>query len=212
MTLYRGIIADPPWQYGSPRAMPTVIKKNGEVAIAVDTNDHYPTMPLEEIKALDVPADRDCFLFMWTTNPFLADGSATEVVRAWGFEPVTVVTWAKGHKGDPARPSMKNGYWFRSASEHILVAKRGKIKRPAGFPALPTWFPHERTPHSVKPTTMHDIMEQAVPEGPWLEMFARRAHPGWSLWGNQAPGTSNALERAAAAADRLADLFGNRFP
>ena len=196
MTLYRGIIADPPWKYDGQ-----LVGNGGRGSVGaekikqVGTDNHYPTMTLAEIKALDVPADRDAMLFMWTTNPFLADGSAVEVVRAWGFEPITVLTWAKV-QADGVTPSRKNGYWFRSASEHAIVGKRGKIKRPVGFPALATWFPQGRLPHSVKPTILHDWMEQAVPDGPWLEMFARRRHPGWSLWGNEAPPT---LEQAIDA-------------
>ena len=123
---------------------------------------------------------------MWVTNPFLCDGSGPEVVKAWGFEPKTVLTWAKV-QADGKTPSMKTGHWFRSASEHVIVGVRGDVRRPDAFPALPTWFPSGRMPHSVKPDTIHEWAEKAVPQGPWLEMFARRSRPGWSLWGNQAP-------------------------
>lgn len=185
---YKGIIADPPWLYDSKTALVGNGGRGfggGEVR-QVNTDNHYPTMTLEAIKNLDVPAADSAMLFMWTTNPFLASGEAASVVRAWGFEPVTVLTWAKV-QADGMTPSRKNGWWFRSASEHVIVGKRGKIARPPGYPALPTWFPHGRLAHSVKPTILHDWMQEAVPEGPWLEMFARRRHPGWDLWGNEAP-------------------------
>ena len=180
MTKYRAIIADPPWQYDSPRAL--VGGKPGQVQ--VDVAQKYGTMTLQELCGMRVPAADDCLLFLWTTNPFLADGSAAEVVKAWGFTPKSVLTWTKV-QDDGISPSMKTGHWFRSASEHLIFATRGKVRRPGGFPALPTWFPHRRMAHSVKPYTVHKIAEQAAPEGPWLEIFARRSHPGWDVWGNQ---------------------------
>ncbi len=186
MTLYRGIIMDPPWRYAAPGAITTVIKKDGQVARAVNTNNHYDTMTDDELCALDVPAAPDSLLFMWITNPKLMDGIGHRLFDAWGFKPVTLLTWAKV-QADGITPSRKVGHWFRSASEHVMVGMKGKVKRPQPWPAHATWFAGARLPHSVKPTIIHDYVEAAVPEGPWLEMFARRRHPGWALWGNQAP-------------------------
>ena len=67
-------------------------------------------------------------------------------------------------------PSMKTGYWFRSASEHIIVGVRGKVRRPDDWPALPTWAPEAapegvfglpRGPHSVKPDTFYEWAERS---------------------------------------------------
>ena len=46
---------------------------------------HYPTMSIEDIRALPVGelADRDCALFLWITFPMLLD--ALSVIKAWGF-------------------------------------------------------------------------------------------------------------------------------
>lgn len=185
---YAAIIADPPWQYSGQGMVGNGGrgKAGADKIIQVGTDHHYPTMSLDEIKALPIPANDDCMMFMWVTNPFLASGAGPEVLKAWGFEPITVLTWAKV-QADKQTPSMKVGYWFRSASEHVIVGKRGRTIRPAGFPALPTWFPHGRLAHSVKPDLIHEIAEKAMPNGPYLEMFARRARTGWDLWGNQAP-------------------------
>jgi N6-adenosine-specific RNA methylase IME4 len=189
MTLYSAIIADPPWQYGSPRA---IVGNGGRGAVGaaervqVDVEQHYRTLSLPEIKALPIQAADDAVLFMWVTNPFLCDGSGPEVVRAWGFTPKTVLTWAKV-QDDGRTPSMKTGHWFRSASEHVIFGVRGRVSRPDGFPAIPTWFPHKRLPHSVKPDAVHELAELARPNGPWLEMFARRQRRGWDVWGDQVP-------------------------
>ena len=181
---YAAIVADPPWQYGSPRALVGCIKKDGTPSIQVDVDRQYPTMPLDEIKALSVPSADNCLLFMWVTNPFLCDGSGAEVVKSWGFIPKNLLTWAKV-QADGKTPSMKTGHWFRSASEHVIVAVKGDIRRPDDFPALPTWFASGRLPHSVKPDIIHEYAEKAAPKGPWLEMFARRPRPGWAVWGNE---------------------------
>src|SRR5439155_15258404 len=49
------IYGDPPWQLGNPKA-------------SYAPENYYPTMPLEEIKALKVPAARDACLFLWAVN------------------------------------------------------------------------------------------------------------------------------------------------
>ena len=81
---------------------------------------------------------------------------------------------------------MKTGYYFRSATEHLLFAVRG-ILRLAG-PCRPTAYLLPRQPHSVKPDFFYDLIEEQSP-GPCLELFARRPRAGWSQWGNQIEST-----------------------
>ena len=113
-----------------------------------------------------------------TTNSFLVE--AHEIVGAWGFVPKTVLTWVKV-KADGS-PSMKTGYYYRSATEHLLFAVRGSL-RLAG-PCRPTAYLLPRAPHSVKPDFFYDLIEEQSP-GPYLELCARRPRPGWDQWGNQ---------------------------
>lgn len=209
MKAYRVIMADPPWRYGNPRAL---VGTGGRGSLGgraaqlrqVDVESHYPTMSVAEICRMPVVglADpRGCMLFLWVTNPFLCDGSGLKVLTAWGFKPKTVLTWAKT-KSDGS-PSMKTGHWFRSASEHCLIGVRGRLRRPKGYPALPTWRPHAREiEHSVKPEMFHEYAERAVPDGPWLELFARRTRPGWDVWGNQAIGSICWPEQDEESPDR----------
>jgi N6-adenosine-specific RNA methylase IME4 len=62
------ILADPPWHF---RARTTLQTRNFECAR--DVEKHYPTMGLDDIKALPVRevAARDAHLFIWTTGPYL---------------------------------------------------------------------------------------------------------------------------------------------
>lgn len=195
---YQTIVADPPWPYNSPRAVVGNGGRGSEGAAAIiqtDVAQHYDVMSMEELKSLAVPAQDNAHLYLWTTNSFLVE--AHELARAWGFEPKTMITWGKVKKADRAsfEPSMKTGYWFRSATEHCLFAVRGKLRLLCSE-GLPTLFLHERLPHSVKPDGFMDLVEKASP-GPRLEMFARRARSGWDLFGNQAPNTI-VIERRSA--------------
>ena len=63
MKKYNIIYADPPWRF----------KVYSSKGLGRSAEIHYPTMSLEEIKALPVGnlAANDCALFMWTTVPFL---------------------------------------------------------------------------------------------------------------------------------------------
>ena len=63
MMKYNVIYADPPWAY-------KVWSKKGKGCSA---ESHYPTMSIEDIKALPVGelAAKDCALFLWITFPML---------------------------------------------------------------------------------------------------------------------------------------------
>lgn len=184
-------MADPPWPYNSPRA---IVGNGGRGAqdgkaaeiIQADVLQHYNIMTLDEIKQLPVAslAADAAHLYLWTTNSFMVE--AHEVARAWGFQPKTILTWVKTHHDKPCRPSMKTGYWYRSATEHIVFAVRGKLR--LSGPATPTAFLLPRLPHSVKPDFFYDLIEAQSP-GPYLELFARRARSAWDIWGNEVSST-----------------------
>jgi N6-adenosine-specific RNA methylase IME4 len=171
--LYGVLYIDPPWQYAE--------ELMGDVARAVE--EHYPTMSLDEIRALSVPAANDCCLFLWTTVPMLAD--ALTVMNAWGFTYKTTITWVKDKLGI--------GYWVRSQCEHLLVGVRGNVPTPARGDQLPAVIGTPRLGHSEKPDVFAEHIERVFPNVPKLEMFARKGRPGWDVWGNEAP--QEAVER-----------------
>ena len=102
-----------------------------------------------------------------------------EVVRAWGFEPVTLLTWCKKQPGV--------GYYLRNNTEHCIFATRGEPMVPDHKPTA-SWFVWPRAEHSKKPDAFYDLVEQVSP-APYLELFARRARFGWDYWGDQSLGT-----------------------
>lgn len=163
---YPVIYADPPWRYEHVETESRAIE------------NQYPTMALDEIKALDLDgiALDDCVLFMWATSPKLAE--AFEVLHAWGFDYRTCAVWDKQKIG--------MGYYFRQQHELLLVAVRGQplTPAPANRPSSVLSFP--RGEHSAKPVEVYELIEAMYPELPKLEMFCRSPREGWGAWGNQA--------------------------
>lgn len=184
MSVYKTIMADPPWPYeNSDRgAIIKTVKLDGTIAKGVHAHESYPTMSMEDLRAMSIPAADNAHLYLWTTNAFMAE--AHDLARGWGFRPKTIITWVKV-KADGS-PSMKTGYYFRGATEHILFCVRGSL-RLCG-PASPTAFFSPRLPHSVKPDAGYRLAEIQSP-GPRLEIFARRRREGWDAFGNQVEGS-----------------------
>jgi len=158
---YRTICADPPWCYRNAAA-----RKSGAVL-------QYPVMPVEDIAALDVVRHSffDAHLWLWTTNLFMEQ--AHWVLRSWGFEPVTILTWCK--------PGPGVGNYLRNNTEHCILGSRGFPKVPEHKP-LSSWYTWPRGEHSRKPEAFYDIVEQVSP-GPYLELFARTQRLGWDSYG-----------------------------
>jgi N6-adenosine-specific RNA methylase IME4 len=140
----------------------------------------YPTMTVDELCALKVPAAKDAHCYIWTINAYVE--ATYRVARAWGFRPVVLLTWGKTPRG------IGFGGAFVQTTEHILFCRRGRdiCKKRVDS----TWWnwprPEKGTgpKHSRKPEAFQNLVESVSP-GPYLEMFARRQRPGWSVWGNQ---------------------------
>ena len=93
---------------------------------------HYPVMKLDEIKQLPVHnlADQNCYLFLWTTSPFLE--KSFEVIKAWGFKYATVgFVWVK-MKNDMSEVRGDGlGKYTISNAEYCLIARSGDYWREA---------------------------------------------------------------------------------
>lgn len=157
---YRTIVADPPWRFSN-------------AATKADARKKYSTVAVEDLCALPVDsiADSNAHLWLWAVNGLMEE--AYRVVRAWGFAPVTLVTWCKLGPGV--------GHYLRNNTEHIIFASRGTPMTPEAKP-LGTWFVWPRGAHSVKPGGAGDLIEQVSP-GPYVELFARQPRLGWDSWG-----------------------------
>lgn len=168
------IYADPPWPFEN-------YSTKGE---SRNPNRHYKTMSIEQIKALKVGhlAAENCALFVWVVDPHL--DSAIDTIRAWGFRYVTVAfTWAKRSPLD-TEWHLGTGYYTRANPEMCLLATNGRVGRPADKSVRQLIVEPVRE-HSRKPERVYGDIERMYPDRRYLELFARKAHPGWTAWGNQ---------------------------
>lgn len=166
---YPVIYADPPWEYDfSPSSGRAV-------------ENHYPTMPIEDILAMDVArlATPDAMLFLWCPPSFIKKGLA--VLEAWGFDLASSMVWDKEKIG--------TGIYFRQQHEYLLLGKRGKPITPAPGTQPRSVLRAARTAHSAKPVEIYGLIEEMYPGLPKIELFSRSPQPGWASWGNQAHAT-----------------------
>ena len=170
MKKYQIIYADPPWQYpkGSlwdrPQSKP---------------ESHYNTMTLTDICNLGIDlipyVANPAHLYLWIPNHHLIRGMGEKVCEAWGFRPITLITWCK--------PQIGVGYYFRNNTEHLIFAIRGKGLQTKDR-SQATWEIADRLKHSQKPDVFYEIIEKMSFE-PRLELFARQRREGWDCWGNE---------------------------
>lgn len=177
-TKYRTIVIDPPWPYGD--------RINGKNRGAAN---HYGLMSIDDLAKLRLASVADpagSHLYVWTTNAFLEEAHA--LTRSWGWTQKTVRTWVK--------PQMGMGRYYRNDTEHVVFGVRGRL--PAQVHDLRTAFSAPRLRHSEKPETFYRDVERLSP-GPYLELFARQARPGWTSLGDELDGEDlgSALRRLA---------------
>jgi N6-adenosine-specific RNA methylase IME4 len=160
---YSTIVADPPWPSMHQRST----NHRGK------PEKHYRTLDRDGILSLPVAelAASDAHLWLWGVNRSMEDAYAA--VRAWGFVPMSLLTWAKEGHG--------MGYYLRNNTEHAILATRGRPMVP-DEKALSSWYLWPRGPHSVKPAAFYDVVEKVSP-GPYVELFARAPRLGWDAWG-----------------------------
>lgn len=167
------IYADPPWSYGNQ-------------GTRAATDNHYPTMTVEEIAALPIGelAAENAHLHLWTTNAFLFE--CQKLFAVWGFEYKSAFIWVK--------PQMGIGNYWRVSHEFMLLGVRGSL--PFIDHSLMSWAQIDRTEHSKKPERVRLMIEKASP-GPRLELFARHTSLGWTSWGNEIERSLFDVEEAA---------------
>lgn len=172
------VLADPPWLYwGSP-------DKNAAAG------KHYGLMSDEALQALPVRAvlASRAVVLIWTTSSSLA--RAVHLIEAWGLHYRGVAfDWVKTRRdGRPmgargVRPSIT-----KPLTEQVLAAStmaRGRPLPLSDEAICQTVFAPVGQ-HSAKPEDVQRRLERMYPDARKLEMFSRRARPGWSAWGDQA--------------------------
>jgi len=163
--------ADPPWK----------TETWSDKGMDRSADNHYPTMTLEELMALDVPSigARNRVMFGWSTGPHLRQ--AMTLYEHWGFEYKAILTWDKVVPG--------TGKWLLNQTEHLLIYTRGNIPAPGSDLIISSLWRESKGRHSAKPEGLLDWIDRLYPTPvPKIEMFRRGpARPGWVAYGNEVP-------------------------
>ncbi len=186
MNAFRTIVADPPWNVAAGRSIGAYVRaEDGTQPFGVVDNTarklSYPSMTLRQISELQIPAEDDAHLYLWTINKYLPHAFA--VANSWGFKYSTMLVWAKAPMGGGL-----GGDAYGLATEYCLFCRRGKLRAVERIGR--NWWDWKRPykngypQHSAKPHEFFNLVEQVSP-GPYLEMFARAPRAGWQVWGNE---------------------------
>ena len=163
--VFEVIYADPPWEYEFGVSSQKAIER------------HYPTMTKEQVCVLPVAAITapDAMLFLWATSPKLQ--CALQVMEAWGFRYRTSMVWVKDGIG--------LGFYARINHEFLLIGRKGAypVPEPASRPS--SVLTEKKGRHSEKPSCVYELFERMYPDARKVELFARQARTGWTLWGNE---------------------------
>ena len=181
---YQIIYADPPWQY-----------ERSTSKLSNQCETHYPVMSHEELEMLDVAslADKNCSLFLWTSNPMLP--KAISLIDTWGFVYKTVYkVWRKVN--NDGTNVMVPGWWSRSSTELLIVATVGSPlkKYKCANHTEQQEYTSTRTIHSEKPDEIRESIENFMKVEHKIELFARKVVDGWDAWGLEVPGFYHACD------------------
>lgn len=205
---YQIIYADPPWDYGGKMQFDKSAKKSDNIGwqrniFLSAANFKYPTVKTTDLKKIPITriCDEDCLLFMWVTNPHLAQG--IDLAQAWGFEYKTVAfIWDKMIH-NPGQYTMSN-------CELCLVFKKGRIPKPRGARNIQQLVRVPRSAHSVKPDIVRDNIFKMFPTQKKIELFARQKVKGWDSWGldvREERAYANNIDIVSSYEDGVLNLF-----
>jgi N6-adenosine-specific RNA methylase IME4 len=167
--MYKVLVADPGWMF------------NDKLPEIRGAESHYRTMTLEQIKQFPIPPMfLESHLFLWRVAALQEE--ALSVIRAWGYVLKAELVWIKKTKTGKRHFGM--GRQVRYEHEVCLIATCGNAMPKTR--SIRSTFEAPVGQHSEKPEKFYQIVEELC-DGPYAELFARRARPGWWCYGEELP-------------------------
>jgi N6-adenosine-specific RNA methylase IME4 len=168
--MIRVLVADPPWAFGDK--LPGASR---------GAEKNYRVLSTLDIELFKLPqlAD-DALLFLWRVAAMPEE--ALSVCRAWGFTPKSELVWLK--KTPLGKTHFGMGRYVRASHETCIIASRGHGNRLIKSRSVRSVFEAATGIHSQKPDEFYTLVE-SLADGPYHELFARRARPGWSQEGDE---------------------------
>lgn len=175
--LFDVIMTDPPWMLAT--ANPTRGVALGYSQLSDDIITSLPIHLLQE----------NGLLFIWVINAKYK--LALQLLMKWGYTMIGDVSWVKQTVN--RRIANGHGFYLQHAKETCIIGLKGDFDK---IPSLNNKkvkgmcsdvIYSERRGQSQKPEEIYQYCEQLVPEGYYLEIFARRNNlrNGWFSIGNE---------------------------
>ena len=164
---------DPPWQLATSaptRGVAIGYQQLGDRAIC--------ELPIGSLSSSGL-------IFLWVINVKYALG--VQLLQDWGYTFVDDVAWVK--RTVNRRLAKGHGFYLQHAKESCLVGRKGDA---ASIPGLRGGVGcdviySDRRGQSQKPEELYRLVEQLVPDGRYLEIFARKNNlrDYWTSIGNE---------------------------
>ena len=179
------IMMDPPWQLAT--ANPT---RGVSLGYSQLTDLSIADLPIPKLQ-------KNGFIFVWVINAKYQ--WTLEQFKKWGYEFVDEIVWVK--VTNSRRLAKSHGFYLQHAKEVCLVGRRGE--KPPGMSDKAVGSDiifAPRRGQSQKPTEIYELIEEMVPGGKYLEIFARKNNlrDYWVSVGNEVTGTGLPPEDVAA--------------
>ena len=179
------IMMDPPWQLAT--ANPT---RGVSLGYSQLTDHSIADLPIPKLQ-------KNGFIFVWVINAKYQ--WTLEQFKKWGYEFVDEIVWVK--VTNSRRLAKSHGFYLQHAKEVCLVGRRGEKPQGMSDKAVGSdiiFAP--RRGQSQKPTEIYELIEEMVPGGKYLEIFARKNNlrDYWVSVGNEVTGTGLPPEDVAA--------------
>jgi N6-adenosine-specific RNA methylase IME4 len=182
---YSVLVVDPLWSYGSNTGRTRTAEFHYEtIGNAGREINRRTGAGIESIiQETPIPAEPNAHMYLWTTNPKLP--FSFDVMRAWGFEYKTMLTWVKTTQAGAVHGGGM-GWFFRGATEHVLFGVRGHKPIPSAL-RKPNVVLASPTEHSEKPTAFYELLRGIYPvDDLMIDIYARRTHERFDRYGKEA--------------------------